>query len=365
MPSAPEMPGADLEAYKADLQKQVEHYKASSSQGLEHWKAAREVDRIAYRAIVDFAISAIKLLVLVNGGAVLATLTFLGNLVTRSSEFHSSAVNAVALTIKSFAVGLMAGLVAAAASYVAQVCFFELSVSRRRFLGKFFSVGRIARGGDIVGGIWQGRMGCQQRISTLGAVAERAGAAMPTIIADATYNEVMLDWAVAELCSPTWEAYWRGPDCDALRSKVALAGLATLTVSERTALVAAIVQRRSPLISKFTYGPYPSWMFWRATVDPQELSQFSIASSFPYPTTFNFGDFAIKIRDNPSPAERSMRADAMALQKAAEQGKAPIGLPLAINRSAPMSPLLVEGYKRSMVALWSRAQSIEMFLCSV
>jgi hypothetical protein len=178
-----------------------------------------------------------------------------------------------------------------------------------------------------------------------------------------TFDDVMLDWAVAELLSPTRAADWAGPACDELRRKVQNADISSLTIHERTWLVEAVVQIRRTIIA--VYGPCRSWSFRRTFVPYQEISAFSIIDWFGYPT-FSFGDLAAKIKDNPSERERGVRDAVTMILAQTSGGKQAFGLPIAITRKAlMMPPLLVEGYKRSMAVLWSgQAVPVEMFLCT-
>ncbi|MDE1967506.1 MAG: hypothetical protein KGI92_01250 [Alphaproteobacteria bacterium] len=131
MPMESNDPATQLEQYKALLQKDVENHKYELRHHLEQWKAARASDLISFRAVIDFANSAIKLLVLVNGGAVIAILTFLGNLVAKQDS-DTAVVGASGFAITYFVVGLAAAVTAAAAAYLSQVCFTELSTEKRK-----------------------------------------------------------------------------------------------------------------------------------------------------------------------------------------------------------------------------------------
>ena len=63
--------------------------------------------------------------------------------------------------------------------------------------------------------------------------------------------------------------------------------------------------------------------------------------------------------------EQKMHDAVMAILAQAGAGEEPFGLPIAITRGVPTPPLLIEGYKRSMAALWSgKAAAVEMFLCT-
>jgi len=99
-------------------------------------------------------------------------------------------------------------------------------------------------------------------------------------------------------------------------------------------------------------------------VSRQELPAFSIIHQFGYPA-FSFGDLAAKIKHDPSREAQNTRDAVAAILDQTGGGKEPFGLPIAITREVPTPPLLVEGYKRSMAALWSgQVASVEMFLCA-
>ena len=175
-----------------------------------------------------------------------------------------------------------------------------------------------------------------------------------------SFDEVMLDWAVAELLSPTWPTNWAGPARDELKRKLQNDGIGALNIVEQAWLVEAMIQCRSPIIS--LYGPSRSWSFRRTVVSSRELAAFSIIPHFGYPN-FSLGALATKIKDNPSEEERDTRDLVTAILAQAAAGKAPYGLPIAVAREAPRLPLLIEGYKRSMAALWSGQASVEIYLC--
>jgi hypothetical protein len=178
----------------------------------------------------------------------------------------------------------------------------------------------------------------------------------------------MLDWAVAELLSPTWaksidsavvEA--QRHVLDSLRTKILSGGIPSLSVYDRSLLVSLIVQFRAQILS--VDGPHPWWNFWRVTVPNRELSQFSILHRFfPRHAGRHFGEFSARIRDNPSEGEVNMRADVQAIVDDMAAGRQPVGRPIAVERRTE-PPLLLEGYKRSMAALWRDESSTEIFLC--
>jgi hypothetical protein len=175
-----------------------------------------------------------------------------------------------------------------------------------------------------------------------------------------SFDDVMLDWAAAELLSPTWPTNWAGPAREELKRKLRNAGIGSLSIGERAWLVEAIIQCRSPIIS--VYGPSRTWSCRRVVVSSRELSAFSIIQHYGYPD-FSLSDLAAKIKDDPSAEEQSTRDIVTAILALAAGGKAPFGFPIAVAREMPAPPLLIEGYKRSMAVLWSGRSSVEIYLC--
>jgi hypothetical protein len=173
-----------------------------------------------------------------------------------------------------------------------------------------------------------------------------------------TFDDVMLDWAVAEIVSPTWKTNWQGSGCDTLRSKL-LAGQ-LLSPPERGALLGGIQQTRAPLIQRYKVSP--SWRFHRRDTTLDEVSRFSVLSDFGYgPSSFAW--FAAKIKDNPSDGDRPMRSQALEMLELARRGNRFHGSPIAVEAMDQQPPVLVEGYKRCLVALWQGAASIQLFFC--
>jgi hypothetical protein len=175
-----------------------------------------------------------------------------------------------------------------------------------------------------------------------------------------TYDEVMLDWAAAELTSPDYEVSLCGEVYDALRAKIRSGRIGGLNGYERTWLISAFAYFRSPII--LTYGPFRSWSFRRQAILNDELFDFAIVHHFPYPS-FSLGELSAKIRDNPSPDEVAMCDSVLAIIENSIDQKA-YGLPIAVTQEAPNPPILIEGYKRSLAALWKDdPEPIEIYLC--
>lgn len=57
-----------------------------------------------------------------------------------------------------------------------------------------------------------------------------------------SFDDVMLDWAAAELMSSTWPTNWAGPGREELKRKLQNAGIGALSIVERSWLVEAMIQ---------------------------------------------------------------------------------------------------------------------------
>jgi hypothetical protein len=90
-------------------------------------------------------------------------------------------------------------------------------------------------------------------------------------------------------------------------------------------------------------------------------------SSVQLPPSFSFGQLSKKIRENPTRGpivdEPAMRERAQKMLDLCSNGQQPFGFPVAVERPAPMAPVLIDGYKRAMVALWAGRPSMEIYLC--
>jgi hypothetical protein len=176
----------------------------------------------------------------------------------------------------------------------------------------------------------------------------------------ATYDEVMLSWAAAELTSPDYQATLSGDMYDGLRGKIRGGGVEALSNYERSWLIGAFAHFRSPII--LAYGPFRSWSFRREAVSKDELSRFAIIHDFPYPS-FSLGELSEKIRDQPSEGEIPMCNSVLAIIEQSLD-KTLSGLSIALAQQAPKPPILIEGYKRSLAALWKDdSDTIEIYLC--
>lgn len=103
----------------------LQSLKTNDAIALEKLKHDYEETRGIARAAIDFALLAVKSLILVNGGAVIATLTFIGNDFKRSSGGTVFKMDLLSQALASFTYGTAAAVIVSALAYVSQILFSE------------------------------------------------------------------------------------------------------------------------------------------------------------------------------------------------------------------------------------------------
>lgn len=142
-----------------DLQEQleVEKYRCECERGTELYKHQLEWDHLHGRAVIDFALAAIRSLILVNGAAVIALLTFMGN-----NSGTAAQVGALGMAMRAFSIGVGLGLGAAGTSYLAQLAVVAWrsaeggetwTTTALRWTAIFFGAGSTAA---FIAGAWFG-----------------------------------------------------------------------------------------------------------------------------------------------------------------------------------------------------------------
>ncbi len=89
------------------------------------WEKSFEGQLVSFQGVISFATLSIKSLLLFNGGAILALLTFYGNVLTHPD---STLIDASMLgqSVKSFVIGVIAGLVCSMSAYITQATYLEV-----------------------------------------------------------------------------------------------------------------------------------------------------------------------------------------------------------------------------------------------
>jgi hypothetical protein len=179
-----------------------------------------------------------------------------------------------------------------------------------------------------------------------------------------TFDDVMLDWAIAEVLSPdSWHDFYRTLGAP-FRERVAKSRGQNLFAADRALLLEAVQYVRQPLIVD-ECAITKLWKFWKVSVDATELASYAIIHLYRARYGgMSFGEFAAAVRDHPFDTEIRTRASVLAMLELARRGVKFPGSPIAVMGSQTDAPLLIEGYKRSMVALLSGAPSLDIYFCA-
>jgi hypothetical protein len=117
---------ADVETHKATLARQLESWKENAAWDRRAWEHSLDWEVSSFKAVIDFALFSIRSLILVNGGAVVAILAFLGSIWGGDNKGGATAVtHAIAEPLGYFIGGLVCAMLTAMFSYLAQVSFTE------------------------------------------------------------------------------------------------------------------------------------------------------------------------------------------------------------------------------------------------
>lgn len=114
-----------IERLKATLQHDLESHKAGLAIHLEDHKADVALSQSMIAVGASYANGAMGSLLLVNGGSVVAILTFIGNLWSKNEASAIQIASRVAASVKFFVWGLTAALLALGIAYLSQVVMLE------------------------------------------------------------------------------------------------------------------------------------------------------------------------------------------------------------------------------------------------
>lgn len=114
------------------IDRAFEQWKAQQALNLERYRAEVENERAMQRAAVDFALLTLRTLILLNGGAAIGSMTYLGNIWAKAAPQAAAGAALAAPGMFAFIGGLVAGALAAGAAYIAQILFVEMDHSTGR-----------------------------------------------------------------------------------------------------------------------------------------------------------------------------------------------------------------------------------------
>lgn len=179
----------------------------------------------------------------------------------------------------------------------------------------------------------------------------------------ASYRDVMLDWAVAELMSPHWRTLktwtWAHPDWEAWRNHVRRQGPRAWTPAQEATLISTLERAREPIISR--YGPRRNWAFERLGLPADAISKLQVMPDF-FPPGGTLGQLAQWIAAKPDYAPEKTEA-VMAMAAGSANGRKPYGC-LIVVHDAVTGSTLVEGYKRALAAIAMNRQETDAHLCA-
>lgn len=174
-----------------------------------------------------------------------------------------------------------------------------------------------------------------------------------------TYRELIADWALAEVASKVYAKKYQHLGDD-LVSRAQRRELGSIHPAEMDQLIRTLYSYRGGLMPASHINP--SAKVYRTAISAAEIAEFHVIPYFAHNYRLSrFGELAERIRTNPLDQEGPMRDEAFAIQQDLPT-KGMNGTPISIADSEAGPYLLVEGYKRSMAALWAGWNEINLFI---
>ena len=102
----------DLAVFRAEHERNIAHYEAQQLHSIE-----------IFRSVIAYGQAVLKSAILINGGAAVALLAFIGNIWAKG--ISQDAVNSLTSSIAFFAYGVLVAALGTAGSYFTQYCYYE------------------------------------------------------------------------------------------------------------------------------------------------------------------------------------------------------------------------------------------------
>lgn len=142
----------ELEKFRSDLAGSLTY-----EEHVQNWRLE------SFKQVIALGQSTLKSMMLINGGAAVALLAFLGNLVTRSSSFAN--VASFAASMRMFVIGVFLASVAYATTYFSQMFYEgEKKWQRRTGLG-FHVLTSLVGAGALIAFLWGAHIAYQAFVS--------------------------------------------------------------------------------------------------------------------------------------------------------------------------------------------------------
>ena len=111
-----------------DYEHKLRKWEAERKEYLEHLKHSNDLQVRSFEAVINFAISTIKYLIIINGGAAISCVTLIGNAIRNSTESNSALVIELSQPIFYFLLGISSAVFAGMIAYLAQYFFTQVNL---------------------------------------------------------------------------------------------------------------------------------------------------------------------------------------------------------------------------------------------
>lgn len=179
-----------------------------------------------------------------------------------------------------------------------------------------------------------------------------------------TYEDVLLNWVISEAIGESWQHAYRPLVGNALWERLKAYGLdvlPSLGASERLTLLGALFDHRRPILADYPLHSYVRFRRRRAAL--REIERFMVIPFFAQFGITSVTELSERLHADQMPTLAGMRADVLAIIEARRHGRAAHGTPIAALPRGAMGPVLVEGYKRSIAAMWMSERFVQLYIC--
>ena len=133
----------EIELLKARLARELEERKIQAATELEDRKGQIAIRQAMLVAASTYANGAMRGLLVINGGAIIGLLTFVGNIRKTASPTDAGAATSLIGVVDGFAGGLACSLLALGLSYLAQIIIMEAKPRVSFWFGGFLRIAAI------------------------------------------------------------------------------------------------------------------------------------------------------------------------------------------------------------------------------
>jgi len=143
------MEPSELEEFKAALQKDVESHKCTMAKSVEHYKETLLLSREHVRIVNEFALTSIRMAMIINGGAIVALLAMIGNAMARQPDTSQGLVLGRLLgpALSGFVAGLVLAVLSGMLSYLTILLWQTDGTDKPKPMTQTLRIGSIAVGG--------------------------------------------------------------------------------------------------------------------------------------------------------------------------------------------------------------------------